>query len=385
MDKVISPIDFFDALPGGMDDETAVVEQEQDVVDKADSREEPTEDVNSPGDFFDFDDLDDEDIEDESEDEEDGYEGSDEESEDSEEYDEEDDEEEEVSLIHAFAEGFKERGYLPDDWDIPEDLTPDQFVKHLYDHVAETFDVEKYLEDQGLTKDVRELAKYIGAGMHPSMAHEGHRLARIANLDIEDNPDAIEAVLRYYYGQTLDPKNAERQIKGIFDDGEELEEASRIQKELAKKSELIFEEESRKRQKAAEDNKKTEEAVKRAIQTEKFGEKVLSKREQRELIKYNYEITDSIEVDGKKRPVTGMQKDIWEIYSDPVKYAKFSNIVRLFKDDFKELKEQAKVEAASSALDAFNAKSSKRKKKTTSSKSKSNWLNDASFLGDFTI
>ena len=371
MDNGTSPIDFFETLPGNAfaDDEDILVQVEESIEEN--DEEESIEAFSDA--FEDEDDFEEETSdEDESDDEDDDFENSDEDG--------------EPNLTYAFALAYKEKGIFPEDVEIPENITPEQLHQKLYDQVSSSFDSETYLESQGLSKEARELAKYIAGGMDPAMAHEGHRLARVASVPIEDNPDAIEHVLRFYYGQTMDQKNVERQIKGIFEDGEELEEATRIQKELSKKSESIFEKENTRRQELKEQNEKNKESVLKAIQSEKFGDKPLSKREQKELIKYNYEVTDFIEVDGKKKPVTGVQKDMWEIYSDPVKYARFSNIIRMFKDDFKELKSQAVVEAASSALDVFNSKSNKRNNnKKTSSSSKSSIFDDASFVGDFSI
>lgn len=370
MNNGTSPIDFFETLPGNAfaDDEDVLVQDEETEDEEVVEEDKPIAGFSYA--FEDEDDLEEETLDESDEDD----------------YFENSDEDGEPNLTYAFALAYKEKGIFPEDTEIPEDITPEQLHQKLYDQVSSSFDPETYLESQGLSKEARELAKYIAGGMDPAMAHEGHRLARVASVPIEDNPDAIEHVLRFYYSQTMDQKNVERQIKGIFEDGEEFEEATRIQKELAKKSEDIFEKENARRQELKEQNEKNKEAVLKAIQSEKFGDKPLSKREQKELIKYNYEITDFIEVDGKKKPVTGVQKDMWEIYSDPVKYARFSNIVRMFKDDFKELKNQAVVEAASSALDVFNSKSNKRNnKKKTSSSSKSSIFDDASFVGDFSI
>lgn len=375
MDNGTSPIDFFETLPGNAfaDDEDILVQDEEtengEVVEEGNEEDKPIVGFSDT-----FEEVEEETSDEDESDDEDAL------------YSDEEGGDDEPNLTYAFAMAYKEKGIFSEDTEIPEDITPEQLHQKLYDQVSSSFDPETYLESQGLSKEARELAKYIAGGMDPAMAHEGHRLARVASVPIEDNPDAIEHVLRFYYGQTMDQKNVERQIKGIFEDGEEFEEATRIQKELAQKSEAIFEKENTRRQELKEQNEKNKEAVLKAIQSEKFGDKPLSKREQKELIKYNYEITDFIEVDGKKKPVTGVQKDMWEIYSDPVKYARFSNIIRMFKDDFKELKNQAVVEAASSALDVFNSKSNKRNnKKKTSSSSKSSIFDDASFVGDFSI
>lgn len=272
-----------------------------------------------------------------------------------------DDGDDDVSLAYALAKSYKETGILPENFEIPENIDGEMLKNSLYDTVKQSFDVEAELKARGYTEDTLEVSKYIANGMDYRLANEGYKLSRLATIKA-DTDDKIEAILRYYYSESLSPSSVERQVRGIFEDGEEAKEVERIQAELKSRAEKIFDDEVKRREKAEEEQKKGKENVIKAIRTSNFGDKVLSQKEQEDLINYNYKVVGTIDIRGVKQTVTGIEKDLHEIYNDPVKFARFSRMIKEFKSDFKELKTQAAIDAAENTLEIFN----KRRKSTRS-------------------
>lgn len=271
----------------------------------------------------------------------------------------------EDNLAYVLAKSYKEEGILPKEWDIPKDLDGKGLQQKIYETVKESFSPDEFLESQGYDKKTIEIAKYMANGIDPRLVDEGYRLKKLASASITTEEGA-EQLLRYYYSQTLDPKSVERQIRGAFEDGEEMEEVARIQKELGEKSEQIFAKEKQRIADQVKSRKEAKERVIKAIQTQKFGSRTLEKHEQEDLIKYTYSPAGTVKIGEVNKEVTGIEKDLHDIYSDPVKFVKFAKMVKEFKGDFKKLKDRAVVEAAENTLDVFN----RRRGSTTVSNSK---------------
>lgn len=265
----------------------------------------------------------------------------------------EDEVEGEDNLAYVLAKSYKEEGILPKEWDIPKDLDGKGLQQKIYETVKESFSPDEFLESQGYDKKTIEVAKYMANGIDPRLVDEGYRLKKLASASITTEEGA-EQLLRYYYSQTLDPKSVERQIRGAFEDGEEMEEVARIQEELGEKSEQIFAKEKQRIADQVKSRKEAKERVIKAIQTQKFGSRTLEKHEQEDLIKYTYSPAGTVKIGEVNKEVTGIEKDLHDIYSDPVKFVKFAKMVKEFKGDFKKLKDKAVVEAAENTLDVFN-------------------------------
>lgn len=391
---ISNPIDLFDNLPGGSFSHGDKLEP----VGNQEKEKDPEEEIRTPMDF-----MGDDDEEEEPEEVDDdiiGFIKEDPEEEDpdedveegkslSENKEEDPDDDEDVNLAYVQAKAYKEDGVLPEDWEIPKDLTGKQLQSKLYDAVESSFSPEEFLKKKGLSKEAIEVSNYISSGMDYRMANEVFRLRSLSDIDLDEHPEHAATIMKFgFLRKEVDPETITSIIETKVQNGDDLSEAKRFQGEFGS---IANELEEVQEQKIVDNSKQRDEYKNdflKSAKTQKFGKTVLPKSEQERLIDYTYNNTEFMEVNDKngkrKVPATGLQKKMQEIYSNPDEFVKFANFVRMYGDDFNELKNKARVEAASSTLDAFNKKATREKGKVRKKKKEVD-ISGANFIGEFSF
>lgn len=233
--------------------------------------------------------------------------------------------------ISILAKSFKEEGFLPEDVDIPDNITDVQFAELYRTSKEELIRNEirqELIEKEGLNPEILATAKKIHLGVSPKEIEQLNLFTGLANVAFNDEDPNFEEIasqyLNFYYRDiNFDEALIERQIeRDLNSDADDLTQVLTVaKKHFAVKAKTTKE--------AQDLATKAEEAKRQKEEKEKVDnmEKILSagvikgvKYSKSDMEKVRKALFDKSEIyvdkDGNKHRVTLYQKRRMEIASD---------------------------------------------------------------------
>ena len=295
--------------------------------------------------------------------------------------DEEDSEEEkQVNKYYGFAKSLTSDGFLSEDTEIPEDITPSG-IKDLYKSQVEEElrkeveqNVYTELESKGINQTDILFAKAIRAGVNPALLSDASRYNTFSQIDLEkstaESKTAIIKAMHKDRGLTDDESTT--LIEG-FELDEKLDAVAEKAKEYYKsKFDNYVNNQQEELQKAETRQKEARQQAK--VRVDKLlsdkvilGEKITAK--QAKAIKSGlYDLTENYEKDGKTYKVSNFQKFMLELQtSDELQLSMYKKWL-LKGVDTATLRKELKEEVEDDFLSSYETKTIKKKKKAPKSK-----------------
>lgn len=157
----------------------------------------------------------------------------------------------EETPIVIIAKDWKEQGRLPEDFEIKEDLTPEQFEEAYREHLKANSEseirsevIKSIKEEYGLTDDFLQEQKVLRTSIDPEEVRTMDLYYRLASIQLdpeeESFSDYVRDLHRYYYvdkefSQEEAIKFADRDMEELEDTDAALEKVARIQAYFSKR------------------------------------------------------------------------------------------------------------------------------------------------------
>ena len=247
---------------------------------------------------------------------------------------EEDDDEPEGSVtnpISILAKSFKEEGILPDDVEIPDNITDVQFAELYRSSKEELIRNEirqELIEKEGLSPEILATAKQIHLGVSPKEIEQVNLFTGLANIAFDEDADNYEDVAGqylnlYYRDINFDETLIERQVeRDLNSDSEDLTQVLAVAKRhFFNKAKTVKDEHEAKvkaaEAKRAQDEKDKVDGMEKLLTSGVIKGVKYSKSDMEKVRKALFDKSEIyVDKDGNKHRVTLYQKRRMEIASD---------------------------------------------------------------------
>ena len=262
------------------------------------------------------------------------------------------------------AEYYKSKGLLPDDYEVPTNLTSEQLAEAFEGHVGKrkAEEIEDEYRSKGYDEQLIEYAAIIRQGGNPEDLQAHAQYNMLAEFDTDDAEDMKKVVTYMYQDKGL----KEREIKRIIENADYDDDLTELFKEAREyfgekrdsyldevRSNLLAEKERQE-----QERKKVVEQYKGVIRKKAFGELQINDDDAKRFERDFLEPTERHIVknaDGTSTPmkITKYQKAMMDIQQNPEKTMEIAYYILY---GFKPVKEKARAEAMSELDKVLNPK-----------------------------
>lgn len=269
----------------------------------------------------------------------------------------------------VIAEYYKNKGYLPEDFEVKDDLSSDDFFETFARHIEEQKEQEvtERFQAKGYDEQILEYSQYIASGGSPQALETHVVLDRLANANVEDNEKTQEEIVRYMLqDRGLDDDTIDTTVQALLD-GDKLHDKAQAAKQYFSQRRDGYLSELKREQ----ENQMAEQQAAIKQQTENFRKLIQSgdmptiekKKFEREFLEPTEVITiDTPDGKKQKQKITKFQKVMRDIQASPEKTLKLAHIILSGLDN---VKQQAQQEGRDELLNLLDGKTTIKADQTT--------------------
>lgn len=176
------------------------------------------------------------------------------------------------TTLRLWAESFRERGILPQDFDVDniEGDTPEEQVNNLLDSINDSIEEYKNSYKKGIDQYTKEVHDLIEQGVDPNEAKQRvtdrAKIEQITDDQLEENEDLQEHVLRVLYSKkNYSEKDIDKFVKRSRDAGQLYEDSKDAHQELPEiykqEDKQLAEEQKKERERQEKEREKIKEQI----------------------------------------------------------------------------------------------------------------------------
>lgn len=268
------------------------------------------------------------------------------------------------TVTSLLAEVYKQKGTLPDDFEIGDDMTADQLVEALEEAVTgrKSQEIEDNYRERGYDENLLEYSKFIAQGGNPQALQAHVAYEQLSNIPLDDEDNQSYVVRAMMQDQGVDSDSIDELIESLSLSGKLEDKSEKAKAYFGKRKDAYF--------KQLQDTQAAEIEQQRQYveqQTEQYrglirkGEIAGTKLAPQEIKKLERDFLEATEVvtitnpDGTKakQRLTKFQKVMNEISSNPPKLLELAAFIL---GGLEPIKQKIKQDTKNEVLDILNAK-----------------------------
>lgn len=298
------------------------------------------------------------------------------------------------TLTSVLAEVYKQRGTLPDDFEITDDMSADALVEALEEAVVgrKSQEIEDDYRTKGYDDNLLEYSKFIAQGGNPQQLQVHVLYDQLSGIPLEDEENQKHVVRAMLQDQGVDAETIDDQIETLEINGKLEDRAGKAKTYFGKRKDAYFKQLQDERDAEIESQRKyVEEQATTYRNIIRKGEIAGTKLAAQDIKKLERDFLEPTEVvtlsnpDGTKykQRITKFQKMMNDIQSSPEKTLELAALIL---GGLEPIKQKVKQDAKNEVLELLNAK----QKITTSTQTQPKRTNGplidpATILGNTTV